>query len=877
MADVVTPQEDVSATNIAVPWWHAGCSVLPIKWDGTKSPVFGWREYQRTAANLGQVRTWFEQRYPQAGVAVICGAVSGNLEMLELEGRAYNSETLAQITAACIAIDHTEVIHAGVTDLWERLLRDGYTEITPSGGLHILYRITDHEVPGNEKIASRPANEDEYTEQEKEIRERQSYWSPTRVLAETRGEGGYVIVAPTSGRSHPSGEPWRTLTGTPHTILQITWEQRQLLHTAIRDALHVPQPQENLPAVVSASTPPRPVGAPLSIAEDFNTRGSWLDDWFTDQGWRIHHREGLEIFWTRPGKDHVDGHSATTGMRQGEADCLYVWSTSTSLPAERPLTKFQVFSHYRFGGNMTNAAKFLAHHGYGTPSAPAAEFQNLDLGDEVVVPEGVIEQQGWERDDERDARYQLALLETDLSGGIILTDSGYALRMRDKFRHSFRYNSQEKVWYVWTPAMGVWVRDEYSRVDVTAHKTAQETFDKVKELASANVGSDKEKPSQKLLKEAQQAMDNKKLQAVVARFRTLSPIAATSDSFDSRSDLLNVGNGTLDLVSFDLRAHDPYDLLTLNCQANYDPEAACPYFVKYIHDAMPNEEIRSYVQRAVGYSLLGNPVERAMFLLHGPSGTGKSVFTDTMTYVFGGYGVTAPSSTFKLKKQEGGTFDLHRLKGKRFITTSEMPEGAQLDEELVKRFTGGDVIPSRGLYEKYVDWRPQGVVWIATNFLPRLNGDDNAIWRRVRTIPMNNEVVEEIKGLSRQLQQESDGILNWALEGLREYRRIGLAEPESIILDIADYRTTTDSVSSWLAYSLEDGQLVLDPEAKIPLMTLYSMYVSGCQDAGLTHLGKIRFSKRINSVHTNVRLEKAHGRTNVAGVRVAQPGSTKSI
>lgn len=876
MADIVIPPEDVSPTNIAAPWWFAGCSVIPIKWDGTKAPVFSWREYQRTRASLGQVRTWFEQRYPNAGVAVICGSVSGNLEMLELEGRAYTDEAISRITSACAVLD-TEIQDFSLVDTWNWLRTEGYTELTPSGGLHILYRISDHEVPSNEKIASRPATEDEYTQQEKKIKEQQPYWNPTRVLAETRGEGGYVIVAPTDGRSHPSGNPWRSVTGAPEDIVSITWEQRQGLHAAIRDALHVALPNDNLPAVAAAPIPPRPAGAPLSVAEDFNTRSTWNDVWFTDQGWTVHHREGDEIFWTRPGKDQNDGHSATTGFRQGEADCLYVWSTSVSLPAERPLTKFQVFAHYRFGGDMKAAARFLAHHGYGAPPAPAANFQDVDLRVEDDIAEGVVEQQGRDRDDERDARYQHADLNNDLSGGIVLTDSGYALRMRDEYRNSLRYNSQEKVWYVWLPAEGIWTRDDYSRVDVCAHMSAQRTYDVVKELAASNALGDGAKQAQKLLKDAQNAMDNKKLQAIVARFRTLSPIAATSDSFDSRSNLLNVRNGTLDLVSFDLKAHDAYDLLTLSAQANYDPDAACPYFIKYIHDAMPNEEIRNYVQRAVGYSLLGNPVERAMFLLHGPSGTGKSVFTDTMTYMFGGYGVTAPSSTFKLKKQEGGTFDLHRLRGKRFITTSEMPEGAQLDEELVKRFTGGDVIPSRGLYEKYVEWRPQGAVWIATNFLPRLNGDDNAIWRRVRTIPMNNEVVEEIKGLSKQLQQESDGILNWALEGLREYRRIGLAEPESIILDIADYRTTTDSVASWLLYGIEEGLLVLDETAKLPMMTLYSLYVTGCQDAGLTHLGKIRFSKRIDSIHAHVKVEKAHGRTNVVGVKIAQPTSIKTI
>lgn len=870
MVDIVISPDDVNPNNIAAPWWFAGCSVIPIKWDGSKAPIFSWREYQRERVDLGQLRTWFERRYPMAGVAVICGQISGNLEMLELEGRAHNQAVIDQITAACQ--------HHLVADLWWRLLNNGYTELTPSGGLHILYRVTDNSIPGNDRIASRPATEEEFTPQDRATKERQPSYTPIRVLAETRGEGGYVIVAPSSGDCHQSGQPWVTLTGSPQEILNITWDERNRLHAAIREALHIPVPGTDIATIPASPSPipPRPLGAPLSVAEDFNTRSSWQDNWFTDQGWTEHHREGGEVFWTRPGKELDEGHSATTGYRQGEADCLYVWSTSTTLPAERPLTKFQVFSHYRFNGDMSAAARYLQQQGYGAPVAPPADFVELDL-DAPVGDNPVVERH---HDDEEPSRYRLLDLVNDLSGGTVLTDTGYAQRMRDQYRNSFRYNSTDKCWYVWQPGIGLWTKDDYSQVDSIAQRISQETFNWLKRYLGENIGGINEKPIRDLLKQAQKGLDNSRLQAIVSRFKTLRPIASTSDGFDARSDYLNLRNGTLDLGTFELRPHDARDMVTLSCNASYNPNSDCNDFEKYIFEAIPDDALRKYIQRAIGYSLLGNPVERAMFLLHGPSGTGKSVFTDTMTHLFGDYGVTAPSSTFKLKKQEG-TFDLHRLKGKRFVTTSEMPEGAQLDEELVKRFTGGDIIPSRGLYEKYQDWRPQGVVWIATNFLPKLNGDDNAIWRRVRTIPMQNEVAigQEVKGLSRQLQQEADGILNWALEGLREYRSIGLAEPETVILDIAEYRTNTDSVASWLAYNLEDGGWVLDPDARTPLTTAYANYVSNCQENGIPHLGKQRFVKRLNSVNSSIHVNRSRGQTTILGIKptaslppVHQPG-----
>lgn len=349
----------------------------------------------------------------------------------------------------------------------------------------------------------------------------------------------------------------------------------------------------------------------------------------------------------------------------------------------------------------------------------------------------------------------------------------------------------------------------------------------------------------------------------------MEPIAATVNDFDASIELLNLRNFTINLTTFEVRPQEPGDMITLSCNANYNPEAICPNFLKYIRSVIPNEELREYVQRALGYSLLGRPTERAMFLLHGPSGTGKSVLTDIMAYVFGDYGVTAPSSTFKQKKQEGGTFDLHRLRGKRFVTLSEMPEGAQLDEELVKRITGGDKVPSRGLYESYQEWRPRCAIWIATNFLPRLSSDDNAIWRRVRTIPMKTEIKssEEIKGLSELLYSESDGIFNWLLEGLQEYRRIGLSEPRVVLDDISSYRTEIDSVSSWLGASIEDGTWVIDPKAQTMLMQAYNSYVTNCQDNSISHLGKLRFVKRIPGINADLSIKKSGGQSFIVGLR----------
>ncbi len=189
----------------ALEFANQGISVVPVATDGTKRPgIASWKQYQETRPTTAELMTWFADAQ---GVGVICGKVSGNLEMLELEGRA---------VADKMHLDLKEMANnAGLADVWDRI-NNGYVEMTPSGGIHWLYRI-DGEVPGNTKLARRPGEN-----------------GSIDVLAETRGEGGFVIVAPTNGTCHPSGGAWTMLVGSAKSIPTLTGAEREGLHQWIK-------------------------------------------------------------------------------------------------------------------------------------------------------------------------------------------------------------------------------------------------------------------------------------------------------------------------------------------------------------------------------------------------------------------------------------------------------------------------------------------------------------------------------------------------------------------------------------------------------------------------------------------------------------------
>lgn len=359
----MTVTTDVAAAATA--WAAAGYSVVPTRTDGTKAPAGEWKRYTTAAATTDQLATWYSNGQP--GVGLVCGQVSGNLEMLELEGRAVADGALQKLRELVAA--------TGLTDIWQRLTT-GYAEWTPSGGLHLLYRVDGAPIPGNTKLARRPGPLDPAT------------GKPTvEVLAETRGEGGYVVVAPSHGPVHPTGQAWTIIAGRAGQVPTITAAERADLHTVVRllDEQLAATPD---PAQFAAPALPAPPPGHISVGDDFEARIGWGEILTGHMTFVYQH--GQTCYWRRLGKDR--GVSATTGHAT-DRDRLYVFSSSTVFDAEKPYTKFGAYTLINHGSTTPDA--FRAAHaelqraGYGTQKPAAATFGTGPAGT-LTPPPGLI-------------------------------------------------------------------------------------------------------------------------------------------------------------------------------------------------------------------------------------------------------------------------------------------------------------------------------------------------------------------------------------------------------------------------------------------------------------------------------------------------------
>lgn len=348
------------------------------------------------------------------------------------------------------------------------------------------------------------------------------------------------------------------------------------------------------------------------------------------------------------------------------------------------------------------------------------------------------------------------------------------------------------------------------------------------------------------IKTARSLLSASRVNAVMGLIESDACLRAYASDFDVDENLINLANGTFDLVDSVLIHHDSNDMLTKVAHAGFDPDAHCPNFDKLLRTTLPDDH-QAFVLRLFGYALLGVPAEQVFAIFVGRGANGKSTLLNAVAYTLGDYSTNVEPSSFIKQKGEHIRNDLARLKGARLVSTSELATGEILDAALVKRFTGGDTITARSLYKEHFEFTAKFVVFMTTNALPVIDGGDAALARRLTMVPFHTVLPEgsRDKDLPEKLRLESAGIFNRLLEGLSEYRSIGLAVPEDLKATAEDYCSSSDMLANFFAEICER-----DPSASLRAQAFYDRYHGWCSQTGIRPMSQPQFRqemiKRLN-------------------------------
>jgi putative DNA primase/helicase len=403
-----------------------------------------------------------------------------------------------------------------------------------------------------------------------------------------------------------------------------------------------------------------------------------------------------------------------------------------------------------------------------------------------------------------------------------LTDVGNAARLLLKHGQDLRYSVARGEWLIWDGKR--WRPDDRKRIVKLCKETALSILDEAKRADDTRRDD--------LMKWARASQKKDRITAMAALAEP--EVAVGPDDLDTDPWLFNCKSGTIDLRSGELQPHRREDLITKLAPVEYDPDAACPRFMRFLDEIFDNDQdLIGFVQRWLGHCLTGDITEQILPIFWGEGNNGKSVLLDTSMALMGDYAGVAPPDLLVVRKHQEHPTEYADLMGKRLVVASESERGAELRLQLVKRLTGDATIKGRYMRMDYFEFARTHKTILVTNNRPEVKEDTDAAWRRLRLVPFTVVIRPEKrdKHLMKALRTEWPGILAWMVRGCLDWQHDGLAEPEKVIAATAAYRGVSNSVKAFLDECCTCGDGLF-----VPAKDLLASYAEWCAREGVVPL-----------------------------------------
>lgn len=312
-------------------------------------------------------------------------------------------------------------------------------------------------------------------------------------------------------------------------------------------------------------------------------------------------------------------------------------------------------------------------------------------------------------------------------------------------------------------------------------------------------------------------------------------------AFD-RNPVLTFQNGTLEIETGKFRDFSQADYCSVIMDYDYDAEAKCPHWERFIEDVTDEEPRRAEnLQFIAGYTLFSDCRHQKVFILVGNGGNGKSVYLEIIQKLFGDKNVTHVEPTGLAKE-----FERIRLKDSLLNIGSDINSDfskGEVREWLLKAADGTSI---QACYKgmNHVDFIPRCKLVYACNALPTAE-IINGLNRRMQFIdfpcqyvetpdPKNPKQKPRDINLVKKLNAELPGIFNWAYEGYK-------------LLNTVGYFTDTPEQQSLMEQFEQTSNPVMvfcdDREfnGTVSREDIYCWYVSWCDDTGHRPLSREKF------------------------------------
>jgi putative DNA primase/helicase len=372
-----------------------------------------------------------------------------------------------------------------------------------------------------------------------------------------------------------------------------------------------------------------------------------------------------------------------------------------------------------------------------------------------------------------------------------LSEDALALRF-SSLHPDLRYTDKLKTWHRWTGTY--WKADSTLQIYDEIRASVREVSNVVAEW--------KDKDGKKMTGAAKRIASAATTAAVERLAKSDRRHSMEVEEWDTRLDELCTPTGTVELTSGELRPADPLSYHTKITAVG--PAAGTPQlWLSVVRRAMgSDDEMVAFLKRALGSCMGDSTRDQSFLVFFGSGGNSKDTILETVSNLLGDYAAPCPDEVITAHKNNmmPHPTGLDSLRGLRLTTFTETEAGTFLAESRIKRLTGGNRMKARKMHTDYSSFQPHFRIILATNNKPQLQGVDEAMKRRVKMVHFNVTIpaAERDLELKTKLKCEWPMILQWCIDGYREWLREGLNPPEKVTAFTNDFIDEQDVLGRWM-------------------------------------------------------------------------------
>lgn len=330
------------------------------------------------------------------------------------------------------------------------------------------------------------------------------------------------------------------------------------------------------------------------------------------------------------------------------------------------------------------------------------------------------------------------------------------------------------------------------------------------------------------------------------------------EDLNTDTHLINFKNGLYDINQDKLLEHSPEYKITFQCNCDYNPAAPKPLvWLKYLETLTEgDEDLKATLQEWVGLIISNYNANmcKKSIALYGSGDTGKSKLISLMVDLLGIENVC--STPIQDLSSRWGAGNLYGTKA--VIIDDQKGENIE-DGSTYKAITGMGVIQAELKGKQAFTFLYRGGITFTCNAMPYIKDDKGShMFERMLIIPCDNVIEDKDKDplLMEKLTAEKEGIVLWALEGLKRLiaNQFKLTVSERSRAAMSEYRAMNDTFYKFIT---ENYEITRDKSDRVKKTDLEDLYLRWTQDNEVEAIKKKNIKERAKL--SNIGLVKVQG------------------